>query len=343
MKKIASTSRKDLSKIKVSKLSDDVFVQINSSVSSKSIAYLKREANAPTFDENNPSKSHDQFIRYASTTTKPAHYAMNFQSNSLTPQLEKFAINIGANVNKSTANNAGFGINTPSFYLAGPGATTAMHPEDGYLDAINLMLYSEQNAVKIWLIVHPAFSPYVNHAVAARLREFQGKKLPLEVGNLLKKWSHECAFPLHHKSLLLTTEFFDTNKIAYRMVVQRPGDIVYVRPAIYHQVVNTGPTLAEAVNVGSALWLTCAALFMTCDCPDCCITYVVPNTNQPDNEIRIIQPSLMFACNICTAHFNTEDELDEHTLLHDRFKCDTCDLVFSRVQGLNRHRKRICE
>lgn len=75
------------------------------------------------------------------------------------------------------------------------------------------------------------------------------------------KWPSSCGFPLHHKSLIVSTKYLNKHEIKYKIVIQEPGDLICVRPCVYNQVINTGFTSAEAVNVGSAMWIRSATLF----------------------------------------------------------------------------------
>lgn len=273
-------------------------------------------------------------IRSASNSA--VHYAMNFEEKSLQCQLSKFAINVNSRVNNSEASR---GINVPTFYLSSSQSITPMHIEDHCLDAINLIIHSEDDAMKLWLIVHPAFYAYINRMLVEKIHKIRNEDKSQDVNSLLSKWDDNCSHPLHHKSLVITTAFLRKHKIRYEIVVQKPGDIIYVRPGLYHQVVNTGITFAEAVNVGSALWHLNYYLFDTCVCLDRCIDYVEPNFTAQHNQVTVKQSALDFKCNICPAYFHVDADLQEHKELHSGFICELCEETFASKFSLERHIK----
>lgn len=137
--------------------------------------------------------------------------------------------------------------------------------------------------------------------------------MPKKLADLINlKWMEDCAFPVHHKSILVTTQFLRRYEIPFEIITQEPGDLIYVRPAVYHQVINIGKNFAEAVNVGSSLTLLNSALFNTCDCSDRCIEYVTGNANEHHNKVQIVQPALLFKCPECSNSFNTQADLGKH-------------------------------
>lgn len=85
---------------------------------------------------------------------------MNIENMTVRNRLNKFAINIGDKVNRLS--NVGTGLNSPSFYMSAGVTSTPMHIEDGGLDAVNLMLYADTDAVKLWLVIHSAYSSIID-------------------------------------------------------------------------------------------------------------------------------------------------------------------------------------
>lgn len=336
--KVSQISSKKLKKLKLTGLNgNEAFVQINANSTQRGSSFLKHQPNRPLLDENNKDECYDNFIKFIGNNN-PAYYAMNFQHQILQNRLSKFSVNIHTDVNQ--LNDEGVGLNTSSFYLAGPLAITPMHIEDGNLDAVNLIIYGDTDAVKLWMIIHPGFSHCINHIVALELSKNRDSEDD-KIKNLMQKWPLTCSFPLHHKSLVLTTKFLQQHKIIYDIIIQRPGDLIYIRPSIYHQVVNSGVTLAEAINVGSALWLATTTSFSTCICQDQCIDYIIPNLNETDNKIQVVQSSLLISCNFCRAHFNTQIDLLEHMKLHEKFFiCDICSSHHRFKRNLQSHMER---
>ena len=123
-----------------------------------------------------------------------------------------------------------------------------VHPEDGYLDTCNVVHWGEEGAVEIWLFVHQDYSG----TLAAKLRGVVRKMR--EAGDDVSAWLDGCGYPLHHKNLMVTPAFLRSASISFQMECQPSGTLVYVRNGVYHQVLNTGVLLAEAVNMGSSCW-----------------------------------------------------------------------------------------
>ena len=89
-------------------------------------------------------------------------------------------------------------------------------------------------------------------------------------------WKEGCPFPFHHKNIMITSEFLRKYGIPYQVVCQRLGTLVYVRKGVYNQVINTGFTLAETMNVGGPSW-NCMSVQPHCKCTNRAIKPIVRN------------------------------------------------------------------
>lgn len=140
------------------------------------------------------------------------------------------------------------------------------------------------------LLIHPLYSDLLNYIMAAKINDLRRntKKTDTTTINILSKWEENCAFPLHHKSLLLSTKFLKQNGIKYEIIIQKPGDMLYVGFGIYHQVINNNFNCSEAVNVGSLPWNMSAHLFHSCLCPDSEVQMILPNMKDNVNRVNKI-------------------------------------------------------
>ncbi|KAB2569716.1 Lysine-specific demethylase 4D [Lasiodiplodia theobromae] len=123
------------------------------------------------------------------------------------------------------------GIHTPYFYIsAGKNAVTNLHVEDGWLPSVNVVHYG---APKIWLIVEPAH----RQALENKIKEMLG----------LKKTN--CDQFVRHEELFLSPDLLDEWDIHYSIVPCAAGELIFVAPEAYHQVINAGANFAEAINL----------------------------------------------------------------------------------------------
>jgi hypothetical protein len=80
-----------------------------------------------------------------------------------------------------------------------------------------------------------------------------------------------CAQWVRERFTFVSTDFLDRHQIPYTVERQRPGEVMITAPDAYHQVLNSGPNLAEAVNfVARDVPLPCAALDQQHYCDTTC-------------------------------------------------------------------------
>lgn len=72
----------------------------------------------------------------------------------------------------------------------------------------------------------------------------------------------------------MTADWCRKHGIPIEVVVQHPGDAVYVGPSVTHQDINVGVGFAQAVNVGGPIWRPTARYFQPCDCKGCSVKYI---------------------------------------------------------------------
>ena len=173
-------------------------------------------------------------------------------------------------------------------------------------------------AEKIWLFVHPAFSTAFIDAVYDTIERMR------EAKEDVSSWREGCPFPFHHKNIMITPEFLREYKIPYQMVCQRPGTLVYVREGVYHQVVNTGLMLAEAVNVGGPSW-NCMSVQPRYKCPNGAIKPIVRNCAYDEKVISFKVSYLPCRVDGCLHVAPTSGGLKAHARQHsDRANLLSC-------------------
>lgn len=237
------------------------------------------------------------------------------------------------------------GVNLSTFYISGDGSYTPMHPEDGYLDSCNLVHWGLPGSCKIWVIVDRGDNDRLMGAMVEEIARWRatGSKLPA-VGE-------GCSLPLHHKVWALSTDFLDRHNIQYVCVRQEPGDLVFVGHGVYHQVVNVGVTLAEAVNVGSAAWNLGGHTFTTCR--TCAskgrpngVAYIAPNqatmvSSLKERSVHLFvcpREDCPFSCTVARvydAHLRTHQPSSSRVEVHACARCT--HPAFASRSSLSRH------
>ena len=250
-------------------------------------------------------------------------YAMNFHNDgtALPSFLKDVPYHIDPAVNPALTVSPG--INVPSYYLSGGLSFSEMHPEDGYLDSINAVHWGEAGAEKIWIFVNPAFS-YVlcNEDVSS--------------------WEPKCPYPVNHKKIMISPAFLRAQGMPYQLVCQRPGTVIYVREAVYHQVINTGLLLAEAVNVGGPSWNGVLAQIY-CKCPDTATDIIPRNRRFGDRTTSRPVSFHERSTEACVSVASTVGAAQAHARRHvpgkgtDVFSCRLCPTVYVTLTGLQRH------
>lgn len=227
------------------------------------------------------------------------------------------------------------GINIPTIYLAGRHSFTEMHAEDNYLDSCNLLLWAASDGSKVWVFIHPSDNIKFN-AFLSKCVKKAGEK-----GENVDHWLPECPAPAHHKVILLTPKMLKDAHICFETVIQNPGDLVYVGCLVYHQVMNFGICLAEAVNVGSSDWnFIVERSGVYCICKGNAIrTYEMTQT----------YPAKIYRCKVqgCSNTFAHKD----HHALHERNHelppaavntnlCILCNRIYPSAESLRKHKQR---
>ena len=151
-----------------------------------------------------------------------------------------------------------------------------------------------------------------------------------------------CSTPMNHKNIFVSPNFLKIHQIRYQIIVQRPGDLVYVESMVYHQVINFGTNLAEAVNVGSNTWNAAANQCIPCICPDNAITAIVRNSRS--YEVTKSHNAKIYSCNIndCSATFSKKVNLKMHSIHHansarNKLISLICSATYKSKESLRKH------
>ncbi|KAH9225341.1 hypothetical protein K456DRAFT_1852449, partial [Colletotrichum gloeosporioides 23] len=148
------------------------------------------------------------------------------------------------------------GITTSYLYYSQDAFTgSGMHIEDLAVPSVNMVRWG---APKQWLFITP--EPDNVRAFESRCREtFQRQR---------KSAKHhyarsECSQFVRHTNALFTNEVLREWGIKFTETTCREGELVVTLPGTYHQVVNQGENLAEAVNV---MWSGCTEVPLSYAC-----------------------------------------------------------------------------
>ncbi|KAJ8679215.1 hypothetical protein QAD02_015002 [Eretmocerus hayati] len=91
-----------------------------------------------------------------------------------------------------------------------------------------------------------------------------------------------CSRLLDHRSCYVNTDFLDRHKIRYFTFRQYKNDVVYLRPGVYHQVIQLSPNCLEASNFGDAEWQLITGQESVC--------------GRDDQKVVSIEKTRMFEC-----------------------------------------------
>jgi JmjC domain, hydroxylase len=132
------------------------------------------------------------------------------------------------------------GTHSPFVYISPDNYSIfGFHREDYDTMAIN---HLHAGSAKIWLIVAPHHAERFEQAV---------QEEALSIGKNVKL---ECSQFIRHLAIMVTEEFLIDKNIDFESVNQYPGHTIITLPKAYHQGINTGPNVAEAVNYAPPGW-----------------------------------------------------------------------------------------
>lgn len=227
------------------------------------------------------------------------------------------------------------GINTSMFYLGCTGSYSEMHIEDANLDSINVVHFNldpERSAKtsKIWIIVPD--------------KELLYEKSLYNYENTEKSSPNAttCCHFLDHKRCYVSLEFLKKYKIRYHIVKQKPGDVIYLKPGVFHQVININTNFAEAINFGSLEWNCGNCMSSTCKCTGLSqLQHIHPNSQMVHKVVA--RHVKMYACIVDGCAFDTPRQNDwgkhlqnEHNIERP-FECKKCDRKYLTLNHLTSH------
>lgn len=147
-----------------------------------------------------------------------------------------------------------------------------------------------------------------------------------------------CRF-LDHKMYHITLDVLKKHGIKYFLIEQIPGDVVYVKPAVFHQVINIEANFAEAINFGSDDWNSGSEMSSTFKCA---LSRVQPI--QRNRQFVNVTESIVVRMHDCPDYlFQTtrKNALGEHMKKkHNNptpFVCNHCKKAYSYSCGLTNH------
>ncbi|KAL0940379.1 JmjC domain-containing histone demethylation protein 3D [Colletotrichum truncatum] len=119
------------------------------------------------------------------------------------------------------------------YYSEGGQTCTGMHVEDLLVPSANFVRWG---SAKVWLIVKPSST----------------KRLEGQISASCATWNQPtsiCSQFVRHLNMIIQPDTLDRWEVEYDIVHCAPGQLIFTMPNTYHQVVNLGANLAEAVNL----------------------------------------------------------------------------------------------
>lgn len=284
--------------------------------------------------DNEIDQYYDQCIEYMMYNDT---YAMINNTNNLDKTSRTYLDCFSAK-SKHDDINISAKYNVPSFHIGSKFSATPMHYEDGYLDAVNYLRYGP-NGFKMWLIIHPIHTGLLNLVLGQKINELREKNKKYKfLTSIMNKWIKNCVFPLHHERLLLTTKFLKSHNIKYKIIIQNPGEILYLSPGVCHQTIDNSVNCCEAVNVCSIMWNLATHMLHSCLCEDSSMVLILP-TLKANDVITISRKYYKYECKLCNMEFRDKQTKKEHVdeMHKQEYTCDICNKGFSRKYGLTKH------
>lgn len=250
---------------------------------------------------------------YVRDITVPPH-----ESSCLLQKIQSH-ISIGTNQNRDEMP----GINTSMHYIGTKGSYTPLHEEDGGLSSINLLKCGKE---KVWLVIDYKWQSEVEKLVAEYLTDANVES--------------NCNQILKHKIYFITPNLLKKWNIPYSVLVQKPGDLLFIRSGTYHAVVNTGRNIAEAINYGCDKW-NGSYQPSTCKCSESNKSDVEQNKAVVTVHKRIKKELYQCGTGECNEMFTTKSKLVKHLKtfhsVTEKYRCLICDKVFEKKYNLQRH------
>ncbi|KAJ8666720.1 hypothetical protein QAD02_008382 [Eretmocerus hayati] len=158
------------------------------------------------------------------------------------------------------------GVLHPSCYVAGRYSHTEFHPEDGYSDSINYVMWG-LGAAKISIVIAPEDFARFQRLMAEVCME-------LKEDERFSGWAKNCGTLIYHKCLMVTPSFLRDHNTRFEVAVQWPGDVAIVTHHSIHAVLNINVNECISQNYGSAGWEACHFAFLGCMCPSTAINHL---------------------------------------------------------------------
>lgn len=128
------------------------------------------------------------------------------------------------------------GVHTAYSYRGVKNNGARFHIEDGDLVSVN---YLKEGYPKLWI----SFSRADNNKFINCCRR------------LYPRYFKKCPHFYRHKTIWIKPSVLKRWNITPYVTIQHPNDIIVTLEQEFHAVINLGPSLAEAQNVGSAEWV----------------------------------------------------------------------------------------
>lgn len=191
-------------------------------------------------------------------------------------------------------------------YIGLKNSTTGLYIEDDNLCSVNVHL---GGAPKLWLVIDRT----VRRMLTKTFADYLKKKLKGFV----------CPMSLEHKYYMIFPALLRQWQIPYKIIVQYPGDLFFIRSCTYHAVVNMGRNVADAVNIYSNLW-NANYDSPICQCKDNKRKEIKRDRTILYKTTRLKRRLHECVVNDCNRLFHRESEWAKHERVEHGFAEQTC-------------------
>lgn len=193
---------------------------------------------------SDPSSAPDKFFEFAQSKGK-AQYAADLPATCFSDRTRLMNLNTDTKGHVKSITKEADGITKGYVYVGQQFSHSALHVENDNLASVNFI---HKGAPKYWF----GFSADSADQIDKIARDTMGM---------------DCNNPLFHRSFLVNPlMFLNYPEIKVFKAVQHAGEFIVTQCKAYHQVFNLGANLAEAINIGPALWLRYREQIASCNC-----------------------------------------------------------------------------
>lgn len=203
-------------------------------------------------------------------------------------------------------------------YVASPGSVSYLHNEVNGMPSINIVLgegvKEEDKGPKLWVVIHP---PHLY-----KLSEYLGRG------------KNVCpSLAVHNPGKFFDLSLLDRLGITYGIIVQRPGDVVFLNRDCPHMVLNLGYNVADATMFSTPSLNTRARSLECHGCRGNTLGHQ-DNVIYGSGSVKEFKP-IKCAVRSCRQTFMSAYEYRVHK--KDHLKCPTCGRTYESYFSMRYH------